>query len=329
MEAPEHRNTMKTERRAAGRAILRCPACGQGLESPPPPRCPLCQIDFHDDRITGADVTPYSKSFSMGEPGWRPMCEWVWYAGWSRLKHLMLMRASAASRQFARVNMVLLAMAFALYEATRVGWRGVADSAASEPTGSTEPGGSGWLHVAGAPRPLPSDLAAEVSVDLWWNPVHAVVAGVISLAFALLLIWGMLFLVRAGVTKAHKPVYRSEQRLTAALHYSFAWGIPTIVAAVLVAFRPISNIGAIARWSWFPTRRAFEIPATVLAAFAMIMWWFWLVCVGNAAPADTRGRVVAFLGIGVPLIVAPAVAGWWFGLDRLYTWLFRMMSVQF
>ena len=143
------------------------------------------------------------------------------------------------------------------------------------------------------------------------------------------MMWLALLLVRAGADTAHKSTYRNEQRMTAALHYSTAWGIPVVLATILAGLRPLSNIGTIARWSWCPPRRSFELSAAVLAGFGLIMWWFWLVRLGSAAPVKTRGRVIAFFALGAPLIVAAAAAGWWFGLDQLYGPLFSLMRVQF
>ena len=114
-------------------------------------------------------MTPYAKAYARGLAGWRRMGEWVWFCGHGRLKHLAMMRASAASRRFAHLNLALLAVGLALLEATRTGWRWVAASPAFEPTGSTQPAGVGWIHVVGASRPLPPDLPPESIVDLWWK----------------------------------------------------------------------------------------------------------------------------------------------------------------
>lgn len=329
MEADRPGNATGAAAPPRRRVRLRCSACGQVLESRMLSSCPLCGFDFHDDRATGADVTPYAKAFALGEPGWARMCEWIWFAGWSRLKHMMLMRASAASRQFAFVGLVCLALSIGLYEGARVGWKRVARSPVAEPAGSMEPLGNGWFHVAAAPRPLPSGLAPGAPVDLWWNPVHTIVAGVIGIVAGSLSVMLVLFVIRVAANRAHKPRYRDEQRLTAALHYGFAWAVPVILAAWVTALRPISSFGVVARWSWYPPERVFDIAAAVLAGFGLVMWWFWLVCIGNAAPKDTRGRVVWFLALGAPMIVMAGTGGWWFGMDRLHAVLFSSMDVLF
>ena len=63
-----------------GLSVLRCPACGQQLESSAD-RCPLCEIQLGDDPITGDDLTPYARAHAQGRRGWSGMVAWVWSAG--------------------------------------------------------------------------------------------------------------------------------------------------------------------------------------------------------------------------------------------------------
>ncbi len=315
--------------RAVRSTTGRCPACGQHIKQPLPTRCPLCDFDFRDSRVTGADVTPYAKCFSMGVPGWRRMSEWVWFAGWERLKHLALMRASAASRRFALVNMLMLAGGLGVFQATVVGWRWVTAAPATEPTGSTGPTGAGWIHVVAAPRPLPPDQPAEIPVDLWWSPAQMLIATATAIVAGLIVMWAVLAIVRAGVRLAHRRAYRSEQRMTAALHYSAAWGVPVVLAALVLGLRPVAFAGKMAQWSWYPDQRGLLLAAAVLAGFGVTMWWFWLWRLGAAAPARTRGRVIGFFALGTPLIAGLAAAGWWLGLRLLYAHLFTALGVNF
>lgn len=104
--------------------VSRCPACGQRVDSAAA-RCSLCDFNFGEDRVTGADVTPYAKAYAQGDPGWRTMCRWVWSSGSERLQHVALIRVSAAARRFARINALLLALGIAGFQATRVGWHAV------------------------------------------------------------------------------------------------------------------------------------------------------------------------------------------------------------
>lgn len=320
---------MRASAHATRPSLRRCPACGQRVEPPLPARCPLCDFDFRDDRVTGMDVTPYAKAYSLGEPGWQRMSEWVWFAGRERLKHLALMRTSAASRRFALLNILLLAAGLSLFQATLVGWKWVTGLPVIEPTGSTEPAGSGWIHLAAAPRPLPPDRAPEMPVDLWWNPVQTVIAAATAGIAGLLAIWLVLLLVRLGVRRAHIPPYRKEGRMTAAMHYSTAWGIPIFVGAIILGLSPVSFAGTMVQWRWCPPQRVFVLAAAVLAGFGVAMWWFWLGRLGTTAPARTRGRVIAFFAVGAPLIVVLMAAGLWWGLPLLYDPLFKALNLAF
>ena len=318
-----------TSPRRADPVAVRCPACGQRQEAPPPPRCPLCNFDFGDTRVTDADATPYATAYAQGEPGWRLMCEWIWYAGSTRLKHLALMRCSAAARRFITVSLVMFAFALAALQGTQVGWHWTRNSVTAETTDSVRPAGRGWFHVASVPRPLPYDHALENATDLWWNPAQAVIAAVAGLLSALFLMLVVVSLLRGGAEFVHRKAFRGEQRMAAAVLYSSAWCVPAIIGALIASLRPVSFVGGMARWPWYPPQRGFVITAGVLAGFAAIMWWFWLIRLGGTAPPTTRGRVTAFLTLAPPVIVAAAAAAWWFGLDRLYGPLFERLDMSF
>ena len=307
-------------------AARRCPACGHRVTSPEATTCPLCQFDFGDDRVTGVDLTPYAKAYASGTPSWRRMCEWVWFVTGKRFKHIALMRASAASRRFARVSILLLALALGLGTGAQMGWHWVTLSPALGPTAPT---GKGWLHVAAAPRPLPPGQKPEAPVDLWWNPEHAAIAGATAFLLARLLGSLLLILIRAGATKAHRPPYDNEQRMTAALHYSTAWCVPIVLGALVLAFRPIAFVGTMARWAWYPPDRMFILSGAVLGGFGAVLWWFWLIRLGATAPVRTQGRVVAFFSLAAPALTALAAGAWWYGQYRLYAPLFNALELSF
>lgn len=309
--------------------VPRCPACGQRVESVFATHCSLCDFDFGDEHATGADVTPFARAFARGEPGWRRMLEWVWFAGSGRLKHLALMRTSAASRRFTRLNVILLALGLSVFQVSGVAWRQVTAFPEIEPSGSIVPTGRGWLHMADAPRPLPTGQAPEIPVDLWWNPVQTILAFVATWLTGMFVMWVTLVLVRSGVRYAHIASYRKEQRMTAAIHYGTAWSVPVLFGAIVASFRPLAYVGEIERWSWYASQRVFLLSAAVFSGFGVVMWWFWLIRLGSTAPARTRSRVVAFWALGAPLIVAVLVAGWWCGLARCFEPLFDWLQVQF
>jgi hypothetical protein len=255
------------------------------------------------------------------------MAEWVWFAGWGRLKHLALMRLSAASTRFARRTALLLGLGLGVFQATQYGWRWVTSSSALDPR--FEPQGFGWLHVAAAPPDVVREAPPELAVNLWWSPVQAACAIAIGLVATLLLMWVVLALFQQGVTLAHKHPFRTEQRMTAAIHYGTGWSILLLAGALVASLRPVAYIGEMARWGWYPPQGAFELAAAVVVGFGVVFWWFWLLRLGATAPAPTRVRVVSFFAIGAPLIACGAVAAWYFGLDRLYEYLFAKLTLTF
>jgi len=291
--------------------------------------CPLCGLDFGDQRATGTDVTPYAHAYALGESRWWAMCEWVWYAPSQRLQHLALMRASSASRRFARLNLALLTALLSLFVATQVGWKWVANSPAADPTGHVEPLGDGWLHVASAPRPLPTELPPEVHVDLWWNVPQAIVGLANALVAGAVIGWLTLVCLRRGVTRAHLPSYRPELRMTAALHYNTAWVVPICIGLLVLLLRPVVYIGAMADWAWYPAELGVRWAGGVVTAFGVGMWWFWLIRLGATATPRTRARVIAFFAAGAPLIVGVLTGGWYFGVLELTKVISKSLNLEF
>ena len=309
--------------------VSRCPACGQPVDPPDAARCPLCNFSFGDDRVTGADVTPYAKAYAQGHPSWWTMCRWIWSAGSERLKHIALMRTSAAAKRFAWINTFWLALGIAGLQATRIGWREVGGSPVVEPSGSINPMGRGWLHVAAAPRPLPPGQAPQIPVDLWWNPAQAMIASVIAGLAVLLLMWLLILLIRTGVALAHTAAYRGEQRMSAAFLYSTAWWVPALVGIVICFLRPLAFVGQLRRGWWYPTDRGLTLIAGAFVGLAATLWWFWLIRLGATAPARTRSRVMAFCTLGIPPMLAGVSLMWWVGLDKLHEFLIVPLNMRF
>ena len=311
--------------------IRRCPACGHRLSHPVPPDCPLCKLAFGDERITGTDRTPYARSYAHGVPGLRLMCEWVWCAGSGRLKHIALMRSSAASRRFARTQIALLALGFGLFQLGRKGWYRVSGAEQGGGVEIVKPTGQGWIHVAAAPRPLELDLPDAAEIDLWWNLPQATLGVAAAMLLGLLLLWLTMLLVQAGVRSAHRPQYRSEQRMTAAMHYSTAWIVPIFAAVVIFASRPIAYIGSMAQWGAWWTRLDTGLlwSGAAVAGTGIAMWWFWLARLGFSAPPKTRWRVAAFFGFALPVIVGGASYTWYYGLDMIDGLLVQGLRLQF
>lgn len=312
-----------------GLSVLRCPACGQQLESSAD-RCPLCEIQLGDDPITGDDVTPYARAHAQGRRGWSGMVAWVWSAGAGRLKHLALMRSSAASRRFARVNVLLFALGVALSQLSVVGWKWVYPQTHSDGAeASANPTGAGWFQVASIPRSMTLERGADVPSDLWWNPAQSLIAVPLAGVLALFMVWWVGMLTRTGAAWFHRRPYRKQQRLAAAIQYSAAWVVPFLAAFVVLAFRPIAYVGTVARWRWCPSDHAFLILAAILGGLGVTLWWFWLVRLGATAPAATRARVIAFLALGVPVLAVAGASAWWYGKEHALAPIFDLLGLRF
>jgi hypothetical protein len=255
------------------------------------------------------------------------MAEWIWFATSDRIKHIALMRASAASSRFGRVHLLLIAFALGALCAAMTGFRLVSQEPAFEPSGTIHPRGDGWIHVVESIHK--ANLALDRSADLWWNPTQTGISFITGSAVGLLLLALSLFLIRAGMTVAHAAGYRGEQRMTAALHYSTAWMIPALIAGTLIILRPITLAGVLREWRFTPTDSAIRLTSGVIASIAGVLWWFWLIRMGFTAPPDSRNRVAAFFAIGVPLIIAIVGAAWWFGLTYLHQTLFKALQLDF
>lgn len=166
-------------------------------------------------------------------------------------------------------------------------------------------------------------------MDLWWNPIHlaaALVGGVIGAWIVALL---LAFLVRRGLSMACGELFRREKRFTAAIHYGTAWSILFVLAALVASLRPVSYIGQMAKWRWYPPAEAFALSAAVLAGLGAVLWWYWLVRLGATAPGKIRGTLTTFFAVGVPVLAAVAAAGWYFGLRFAFDPLFRLLRVEF
>lgn len=317
---PEAQNTSTT--------MSRCPACGQRLDGSVSAACPLCGYHLTDDRATGVDVTPYARCFAKGERGWWRMCVWIWLAGQGRLKHLAMMRGSAASRRFAWLNLFLLATVTALFQATQQGWWWVSRaSTARDPV--RQPSGGGWLHVSSlSPNKIPG-LAPDAPVDLWWNPIQSLVAVVGGFGAAIVLVLLSYALLSKTLRSAHKASYREEQRMSAALHYSTAWVVFVAIGVMLSWLRPLSYVGAMADWIWYPPLHFLNLLAAIVVAVGVSLWCFWMVRIAWTSPVSTRARVASFTVLGVPVIIAFTAAAWWNGQDMAYPWMFKYLKIAF
>lgn len=309
--------------------LLRCPGCGQRLSDPAPPRCPLCDLDFGDDRVTDVDTTPYARSYAGEEHGWLAMLNWVWYARTERLKHLALMRSSAASRQFRLINLSLLTAMLSVFIMTQAGWHRTFAPEATNVSGEIKPQGDGWRRVASLPRPLATDLPPDRAVDLWWNPAHFGLALAVGVPAAYIMGFALLTLLRLFITAAHQKSYRRAGRMTAAVHYATAWFVPMGVTAALLLLLPATYVTDLRRISWTPSAEYVLLAAAVFTAFGSVLWWFWFMRLGTTAPPRTRWRVVAMMAFAPPLLAIAAALGWWYGTWWLLDLLIGKLRLGF
>jgi hypothetical protein len=252
------------------------------------------------------------------------MCKWVWSAGAGRLAHLSLMRRSSASRRFRRTNNYWVAAAVALAAFTLSGWhevRGVADSSQR-----LAPGGKGWYRVASAPPPARMrNPDSGRTVELWWNPVQAVISAAVAKVAALLL--GLLLpaMLAGGVEGSLDPAHKEQQRLGAAWHYGTAWALPLAPAGLILALLPVSWIAVVADWSVQPPEAWVYVASGVLVAFAVVFGWLYLVRLANTVPMRVRKKLSVYCGIWWPLLAAAMVVATVWGL----IWFQRIIGPAF
>jgi hypothetical protein len=154
-------------------------------------------------------------------------------------------------------------------------------------------------------------------VSLWFNPFCFCVGFIGGSFLASVLLWMTMRILRLGATLAHREPYRSERRMTAAIHYGTAWVLPAAIGAQLALLIPFASYGQNVGWPACPPAIAIRVIAGVLGGLTLFLWWFWLVRLGSTAPAKTRGRVVSFFALGLPVIVVGAGGLWW-GILRYF-----------
>lgn len=269
---------------------------------------------------TSEDTTPYAKACAAGKGSWRRMAEWVWYANVERVTHIALMRSSHDSARFSRVITLSLSACLGLVQASRAGWQ-IA-------TTDVQPAGEGWFKLFASPAE-PLNGNTFIAQSLWWNPAQFLLAGSIGTLECFLFILILCVLVRRGVKRAFIEPYRQEGRMTAGLQYAAAWSPTVILGALVLTLTPIAYLGEVSGWSWYPSQRGFLLSGGLLTFFGLTMWWYFLVRLAQAAPLRTRGRVVTFCVLGLPLLTGVLVAAWWYGLQYSLPKLFTLMKLSF
>ena len=296
-------------------SVQRCPACGEPLKTiPEDGLCPLCEARVADVEASpvGDDITPFSKAAQRNMKSWWGMCKWIYTAGSQRLAHLSLMKASPASRGFAKRSLLLFALAGALLSFSRDGWFVVTQNPLVPSLSTKAPDTVGWLQVAVSGR-IEHLLPIPIPTEIWWSPLISLIG--VVLTFAGGLIAGRLIYVlgKALIEFGFHEKFRRQKRMSAALQYSFAWLVPLVAAAVLENLYIIGRFSDVGRWPVQIAVSVHLIPDVLLAAFGVFTWWFMLVRLANATPVKTRSRLTAHMGVYVPLLGIVITVGWLVG----------------
>ncbi|GMU36101.1 MAG: hypothetical protein KJ057_00255 [Phycisphaerae bacterium] len=306
----------------AVRDVRRCPACGQRFHPPPPPRCDLCEYPLTEPATTNVDTTPFARAYSEGRRAWWAMAAWICLASGERVRHLMLMRSSAASRRFFLVGVLWLALAAALVHVAWIGWR------ESIPEQATQRG-AGWVVVASPPQSGPVLASQKMPLVLWWNVRLAGMVLGISFVTALFLAWLVLVTLRGLAEGFLDAGHRGEGRMTAAWHYAAGWFPPLVLGGLCFALYPVARASALGGWGVMISPEAVVATAGVLAALGVAGAWFYVLRLSAGAPVRARRKMLVFAGIITPGVTAAAAAGWHFGLELMYAELTRSLGWGF
>lgn len=308
------------------RQLERCPACGQPVPSREARICELCGYEFVDRRVTNADVTPYAEAYSRNEPGFLRMLRWVVFASSERIKHLGLMRKSAASTRFAWSAILWFSLAVSLFANSRIGWHTIGSSGESESKAAMKPSGNGWFQISSTSTN--SNVGAATVHGLWWNPAQGLIAASAAFIAGIILSWLCLGLLRRSATLAHSREFRGEGRMSAAIAYSMAFFALCTIGGVVISMRPIFHIlnaNSTAR----PSSDAIEILAAITTGAPLVVWWLWLIRLGSGAPASTRNNVTALMIVAPPVCLTGIVAAIYWGLEWFEHSVFPVMHLQF
>ncbi|HEY3243515.1 MAG TPA: hypothetical protein VGM03_09205 [Phycisphaerae bacterium] len=311
------------------KSVEACPRCGKRPVKLVDGRCAACGHVARDQPVTSEDTTLYAQRQTGGRGGWWAMAIWIFTAGTARIKYLALIRASRASRRFVRVAALWIGLCGASFAATHVGWRLVTDVPAAAVMGQhVRPVGDGWHLVSSRPPAPEVDVQHAEPTHLWWNALSSLIAGGVGLVVALALVWVFVGLLRRFTERALRPPHRGQQRLSAAIHYDFAWAAWLLPVALVLALLPLGYVRQVQRAAPYPPLDALYAIAAVIAAIALLMGWFTLIRIGATAPAASRARVVTLFALWTPLLAAALLGGAGYGSWLLLNVLLRARNLQ-
>jgi len=295
-------------RRAAGEPL--CPACGRASPPVVDGRCGACGERLADGDVTSDDHTPYAEALAAGRRGYRQMCAWVYIANKQRLRHLGLTRPSRASRRFARLSVLWLAMASALAVFANAGWH----------SGPSPLGKGWWCLVVGSAAAAAGPGVTSGASGLWWNLPWATIAGVGTFVLAIAIGFFLLWSVKCGAQRSLQGGARGAPRLICAVQYSTAWVQPIALGLLVMAMSSVARIAGPLGWLRIPGV-VFLLPAVLLTVVGLLLWWLWCVRLGQVTPQETRAAVSRYFLIWGPLwcllVLVLAAGGVWYLADDL------------
>ena len=162
---------------------------------------------------------------------------------------------------------------------------------------------------------------------MWWNPPQALIGAVIALLGAWLIGRLLLWSLRGGVERSLRRRHRGQERLSAALDYSLAWTVPLIPAGLVLVLRPLLRMSVVGGWSFQLEPVFIYLPAAVLGAMGILLWWFGLIRLALTAPVRSRGRVLLAV-LWAPLAAGGLPAAAVFGLLHLRNFLLPVLRLQ-
>ena len=302
-----------------------CPTCGGPLPDPPELGCPHCDERPTDVSTTSEDHGVYAERLAEGRSGWGAMCKSVFGAGKHRLAHLGLARPSRPARRFCRINLFLLSVGMGLAAFSNAGWHTVNRGPRIDPAEQQAAGSGWWLAI--------ENTAAKVGpasrlrpVELWLNMPAATVSAIIVLVAALIVFAVLVRLIGYGASRAIGAQQSEPPRLRAAIHYATAWSTLLMLATVPVFVRPLAYMAEVAEWNLPLSRAVFDVPAVLLALAGMLLWWFWLIRLGETVPREARRSVNRFFVLGVPVLSVLILGGGAWGTSALVDYVIKALN---
>ena len=298
----------------------RCPACGQLIQELIDGCCALCGHRIEKSDVTSKDNTPYAQGRENNERAWLAMCQWIYRAGKNRLAHLALSRPSNASSRFSRINILLFVAAVAWFVLTNTAWHSVMSGPVMT-NDSAEPSGKGWVLLFDLASSIaPNTSSSAKVIALWWNPIQAICNSMAAAIVTLLICNILLSILIRGSRKKLNQESGGTHRIHCAIQYSTAWMQFLVLAALIGSLREATIIFKALGWCTTSTA-VFDVPAVLVGITGLLMWWFWLIRLGDTSPREVRSRTSRFFIINVPiwtfLLAGGAIHGFWFSMPHL------------